>query len=256
MSFERQRRVASLWNWLPAFRAAAEFESIQRAGLALHLSPSAISRTIKQLEEAVGYAVFERHATGVRLTERGERLLVSTRAGMRLIDDALEPLGSGALRFAATPPFLPSLLVQSMPAEQGLVALTILRAALATMLLRGEVDLVLSDEPDESPGLTCREVARLPMVLSRRATVAADAPLVSTQLGERQVADLHALMMLSNRLEVRIKVPRALAPADHVFELCAHEVLTVYVITRDAALGGSVATDAMVTRFTEALAPG
>ena len=74
---ERQRRVMAVWNWLPAVRVVAEYESIQRAARELAVSPSALSRTIKLAEDAVGAALFVRAASGITLTEAGATLLRS-----------------------------------------------------------------------------------------------------------------------------------------------------------------------------------
>lgn len=62
------------WNKLRIFHAAAEAGSFTRAGEALNLSQSAISRQISALEDELGVALFHRHARGLKLTERGESL--------------------------------------------------------------------------------------------------------------------------------------------------------------------------------------
>ncbi len=62
------------WNKLRIFHAAAEAGSFTRAGEALNLSQSAISRQISALEDELGVALFHRHARGLKLTERGEAL--------------------------------------------------------------------------------------------------------------------------------------------------------------------------------------
>ncbi|MGN8020399.1 LysR substrate-binding domain-containing protein [Phyllobacterium sp. 22229] len=56
---------------LKAFEAAARHLSFARAGGELGVTPGAISHHMKQLEEWVGGALFERRANGVVLTERG-----------------------------------------------------------------------------------------------------------------------------------------------------------------------------------------
>ena len=44
--------VERIWNWLPAFRAVAETEHLPTASDLLHVTPSALSRTIRLLEQA------------------------------------------------------------------------------------------------------------------------------------------------------------------------------------------------------------
>ena len=97
-SMDRARRVAALWNWLPAFRVVAEYGSIQKAALVLHVSPSSLSRTIKLIEEVIGAPLFLRNPSGLTLTAFGTDLLKGTREAMRRVDDALESGGATRLR--------------------------------------------------------------------------------------------------------------------------------------------------------------
>src|SRR5581483_2269624 len=89
MALDRYRRIARLWNWLPAFRAVAEYESVQAAGTALALSPSALSRAVRLIEDELGEPLFVRAPSGLTLTARGQALLTATRDAMRGVDDAL-----------------------------------------------------------------------------------------------------------------------------------------------------------------------
>ena len=60
------------WNRLRIFLAVAEAGSFTRAGKALNLSQSAVSRQIGGLEAALQVSLFHRHARGLVLTEQGE----------------------------------------------------------------------------------------------------------------------------------------------------------------------------------------
>lgn len=86
---ERSRRIADIWNWLPAFRAVAETEHLPTASEKLHVSPSALSRTIRLLEDGVGTPLFDRVSRELRLNSNGEALLRAVRDAMRLVDDGL-----------------------------------------------------------------------------------------------------------------------------------------------------------------------
>ena len=97
-AMDRARRVAALWNWLPAFRVVGEYESIHKASLVLRVSPSSLSRTIKLIEDVVGSSLFVRSSTGLTLTSFGAHLLKGTRDAMRRVDDALEIGGANRLR--------------------------------------------------------------------------------------------------------------------------------------------------------------
>ena len=70
----RFRRVAQLWNWLPAFRGVAEHQSIHGASAALGTSPPALSRTVKLLEEALGAELFTRDKNAVEFWFSGEHV--------------------------------------------------------------------------------------------------------------------------------------------------------------------------------------
>src|SRR5262245_30593406 len=89
MAMRRFRRVAQLWNWLPGFRGVAEHESVHRAAQTLGVSPSALSRTVKLLESALGAPLFVRQGSGLQLTALGAELLTITRDAMRQVDDGI-----------------------------------------------------------------------------------------------------------------------------------------------------------------------
>ncbi len=67
------------WDKLRVFHAVAEAGSFTHAGEKLHLSQSAVSRQISQLEESVSTPLFHRHARGLILTEQGELLYGAAR---------------------------------------------------------------------------------------------------------------------------------------------------------------------------------
>lgn len=86
---ERFREIAQIWNWLPAFRAVAETEHLPTASEMMHVTAPALSRTVKQLEEQLGYQLFDRIGRGLVLNERGERVLLAVRNSMRMLDDVM-----------------------------------------------------------------------------------------------------------------------------------------------------------------------
>lgn len=87
---ERARLVAQLWDWLPAFRAVAETEHLPTAARAMRVAPSALSRAVGLLEDAVGHLLFERTGRRLVLNDRGALLLEAVRDGMRGVHSALE----------------------------------------------------------------------------------------------------------------------------------------------------------------------
>lgn len=56
------------------FASAAKHASFRLAAQELHKTPAAVSQQIKQLEESLGFKLFNRHPRHVTLTERGEEL--------------------------------------------------------------------------------------------------------------------------------------------------------------------------------------
>ncbi|MEG2715544.1 MAG: LysR family transcriptional regulator [Glutamicibacter sp.] len=83
------------------FHEVASTGSISDAAESQHVSASAISRQISQLERHIGAAIFRRHARGMELTDAGVLLLAHTRRmlseGEQLAQD-LSELSSGASR--------------------------------------------------------------------------------------------------------------------------------------------------------------
>lgn len=76
------------WDKLRIFHAVADAGSLTRAGDALRLSQSAVSRQIRGLEEMLGTTLFHRHARGLILTEQGEFLFDATRVMVSKLDTA------------------------------------------------------------------------------------------------------------------------------------------------------------------------
>ena len=59
---------------LQAFEAAARLGNFSRAAAELHLTPGAISRQVRQLEDWCGQTLFERQGGGMRLTAEGREM--------------------------------------------------------------------------------------------------------------------------------------------------------------------------------------
>jgi LysR family transcriptional regulator, glycine cleavage system transcriptional activator len=77
---------------LKAFEAAARLKSISKAGDELHVSHSAVSRHIKNLERHLGHRLFERHYRRIALTADGEIFLAGVTAGLSQIERAVMQL--------------------------------------------------------------------------------------------------------------------------------------------------------------------
>jgi DNA-binding transcriptional LysR family regulator len=61
-------------NGLRAFEAAARFGSFTLAAKELHVTQAAVSQQVRLLEKRLGFALFQRHANGLELTDQGRAL--------------------------------------------------------------------------------------------------------------------------------------------------------------------------------------
>jgi LysR family transcriptional regulator, glycine cleavage system transcriptional activator len=81
---------------LEVFEAAARNLSFTRAAAELHLTQSAVSRSIASLEERLGFALFERRHRALLLTERGHSLYTAALEALVRLDDAVARLRAHA----------------------------------------------------------------------------------------------------------------------------------------------------------------
>lgn len=96
-------------NNLNTFTTAAEVQSFQAAAEVLHVTPSAVSHQIRNLEGLLGYALFDRLDKRVQLTRRGERLFYALRPAFRDIhratDQAMKQCDRSGLILSVAPAF-------------------------------------------------------------------------------------------------------------------------------------------------------
>jgi len=82
----------------------AEHLSFSRAAQVLGIQQSAVSRRVRALEDKLGVSLFERDASGIRLTEAGRRFFDRSRSALAEIDHAVKAAANagcgaeGALR--------------------------------------------------------------------------------------------------------------------------------------------------------------
>jgi DNA-binding transcriptional LysR family regulator len=96
------------WGSLAAFAIVAEERSFTRAAARLGVSPSALSHTMRRLEERLRIQLLARSTRSVSTTEAGERLLARLGPAIDEISSAVEDLGrllerpSGQVRITAS----------------------------------------------------------------------------------------------------------------------------------------------------------
>lgn len=150
------RRVAAVWDWLPVFRVVAEVEHLPTAAERLGLTVSAVSRTVRVLEEQLGRELFDRVGRNLRLNAEGHAMLAGTREAMRRVHEALLDVADerlhGPLRLSAAVHhavirLVPALktLLQEHPALRPEV-LYVQPQQLWRALVEGRIDLALTTE--------------------------------------------------------------------------------------------------------------
>src|ERR1700751_4866642 len=96
------------WGSLAAFAIVAEERSFTRAAARLGVSPSALSHTMRRLEERLRIQLLARSTRSVSTTEAGERLLARLGPAIAEISHAVEDLAprldrpSGRVRITAS----------------------------------------------------------------------------------------------------------------------------------------------------------
>jgi len=76
------------------FLASAEHGSFRRAAAAIGIQESAVSRRVRDLEDRLGAALFNRHSGGVRLTFAGQRFLRRAYQIVRAVGEGAEDVAA------------------------------------------------------------------------------------------------------------------------------------------------------------------
>jgi DNA-binding transcriptional LysR family regulator len=99
------------------FVAVAEQENVSRAALKLHVSQPGLSRQIRDLEDEIGFQLFERSAKSLKLTDAGKVFLTEARAVLQRAEDAVKKARAaiGGTRGEIHVGYAPSLTVQILP---------------------------------------------------------------------------------------------------------------------------------------------
>lgn len=152
----RQHHVQHYWPYLPTFRVVAEVRNVTEAAQLLFVTPSAISKTLRRLEEMFGERLFDREGGKLELTVAGERLLAATRTALRTVEDAWFARDSKPieLRLAVESPLeflVGSALGKTEPIAHCAIASLSSDVDVEALLLRGEVDLVIKRTPTRRP---------------------------------------------------------------------------------------------------------
>ena len=246
------------YNHLYYFHVAAEEGSVGAAATKLGVTQPTVSEQLRALERALGTTLFDRHPTGLKLSEAGrvafEHTSVMFRIGDRLVNDLDTTAGSrkaslrigisGTVARSTSGRFLlPLLTLDCMPVIRLVDCAELMRA-----LRNGTIDLVLCENtPAESEreGLVVRLVERTTLVAVAHPNVTPawdwhDVSLVQYSTGSRfrWAIDAH--------LAQRGLRPRIAAEADDAMFLIEaaasgkHVSIVPMMVAREAIAAGRV----------------
>ncbi|HET6157511.1 MAG TPA: LysR substrate-binding domain-containing protein [Dongiaceae bacterium] len=177
---------------LRAFEAAARHLSFKRAAEELHVTPTAISHHVRQLEEAIGARLFERRTRQVLLTPEGQVLLPVLRDGFdsfaRTLDGLTRRQRRTTVTLSATPAFTAKWLVPRIAAFRKVrpdIDLTLLATLEVIDVKSGVADLALRYGRGPYPDLIAEPL-----------TVERFAPVASPRLRLKKPGDLRSATLL------------------------------------------------------------
>lgn len=224
------------------FIALAGSLNFTRAAERLHVTQSTLSHQIKQLEEELGVALFERTGRRVTLTEAGDEFLHHAGNALREIDAGLGALRKnpqavmGQLRIGATHTFnlsfIPDCIAtfQKRHPQVRVVVEELAADAIAARLQQGTLDLGIAYRPSEPGPLQFEPLYNEEMVL----VVAQGHPLARRK--RVRMVELHRLPM--------VLLPESFATRqmlEECFRSCGAEPQVVAEINTLAPMMGLVA---------------
>ena len=158
------------------FLEVARTGSVSEAALQAHVAPSAISRQVAKLEDALGCALFARRARGMVLTEAGERLAAYVRGAsqdsQRLAEDmrGLQGQHGSRIHVACTEGFSFGFMPRAMASFRALYPQASIHLQVGSpddvsrWLLRGEADIGIKFAVQPERGLQVRLQRDAPIV--------------------------------------------------------------------------------------------
>jgi DNA-binding transcriptional LysR family regulator len=166
------------------FVAVAREQNITRAAARLHVSQPPLSRQIRQLEEELGVALFERSARALRLTAAGRVFLAEAEAVLQRAEQAVQSVraAAGGRTGEINVAYAPSLTVQILPETlrncQTQVPAARVRLydlsteEMLTGLREGELDAALMIQPSDKQlrGVSFEELYRYPLYVAAHPT--------------------------------------------------------------------------------------
>ncbi|WDU63840.1 transcriptional regulator CynR [Pseudomonas poae] len=198
------------------FLAVAEHQGFTKAAAALHVSQPALSQQVRQLEESLGAALFDRSGRKTRLTDAGEvylryalRAAQELQEGRRAIHDVSD-LSRGTLRVAVTPTFTTYLvgpLVEAFHRRYPNITLSVREVAQEPMehqLLADELDVGIAFDQ-----LHAQDIDADPLLVETLALVVGNQhPLAGEQAIGLDALSGESLILLSKEFATREQIDR------------------------------------------------
>lgn len=168
---------------LRTFLAVAEHKGLRKAAEAMHLTPSAVSSRVRQLEREIGVQLFDRNRGGVELTPAGQRMRERAsdlvKDWLQLKQEVRQDEGSTACLRIGAPDVIWQTWLQSKLADfsksvpdMSFMLRTGGRQELASMLVNGLLDCVLLTQSITHPDFECRRLSSLEVVFVASADIA------------------------------------------------------------------------------------
>jgi len=222
--------------------AVASHGSIRKAAEALHVASSAMNRRILDLENEIGFPLFERLPRGVRATAAGELFLVYARRSLKELRqleaqiDGLRGLARGHVRVAVaesvTTRMLPDAIADYQGRHPGVVFSVTVDGPerLRQLLLEDAVDLIFTHAPLRERGIEVLASAAQPLC----ALVSPDHPLATRDSVRLHDCVAYPIAMPDETLAARAFLDDALRRASIRFEpaLVSNSVETTKIFAR------------------------
>ncbi len=135
---------------LQVFEAAARHGSVARAADELHVTQGAVSRQVRQLEEGLGLALFERRNRGVHLTAAGAQLQQACAQALQTlaqtVDALRQPVEAAPLVLSCEPTLAMHWLIPRLPQFQAAhpdIRLHLVAAGGSVDFVRDRIDLAI-----------------------------------------------------------------------------------------------------------------
>ncbi len=222
--------------------AVARHGSIRKAAEAMHIASSAMNRRILDLEDEVGFPLFERLPRGVRATAAGELFLVYVRRSLKELRqleaqiDGLRGLARGHVRIAVaesvTTRLLPDAIADYQRRHPGIAfAVTVDGPGrLLALLLQDAVDLIFTHSPIHDRSIEVLASAAQPLC----ALVAPEHPLAARKSVRLHDCAAYPIAMPDETLAARAFLDAALHRASIPLEpaLVSNSVETTKIFAR------------------------